>query len=476
MFALYNYVDGLIIIILLVPLILLVLFSVRSYLYGSYVEAVVLLITALHEFLLIVFPCLYAVVSRYKYEAELNISPTRLLTVVMGEAVYIGSFLYVFLMINMFSKKHKNIKFKNEGVGRNEIFVSILLLGGLLLYIHEFISPPFSYDDMATHADIVIKENIFSTLLDWIFTFFRWPGIIAATLVVSSKYYNKHLRILSITVIIMGLGIAIINGVRGGITLIIELIIFGALINNSRRIVAFSVVLGLLILPFMPWVQEIMRYQSASAAYLGVTRAHMFSIALPSLKDFIYDGFRSSRNSTFVESWAIRAEGPRNSVGLYNLYDGDEGAGFKAVWGAILLPIPRMIWTEKPVAGSTDSTNLGAAIYRVQQLKPDTSPQEMGPILASAHAYWEGGFLAIILLGLITGIFWAILLNWADSQYSIENVLISMCFTAALPIDGFLTALNPIYTIILMTYKLFPLFLLILVTKSYNNINNKLVA
>ena len=476
MLVLYNYADILIILFSITPLILLCWFSYKSYLSGSYIKTTVLLMTAFHQFLLIVFPCIFAVVNGYIYEAELNIKSTQLLIVVIGETFYICSFMYAFLLNDMYFKKYYNRKLFKEGLGRNEILVSILLFGGLFLFIHELISPPFSYDDMATHADIVIKDDFVATLIDWVFTFFRWPGLIAATLVVSSRYYNNYLRSLSFVVIMFGLGIAIVNGVRGGITLIIELVLVGALINNAKRIVAFSLALGLLILPFMPWVQEVMRYQSASAAYLGVTRAQMFFIGLPSLKDFISDGFKSSRHSTFVESWAIRAEGPRNSVGLYNLYDHGEGGGLKPVWGAILLPIPRMIWAKKPVAGSTDPSNLGAAIYRVQQLKPDTGPQEMGPILASAHAYWEGGYLGILLLGLITGAFWVILLNWADSKYTIDNALVLICLTAALPIDGFLTALNPLYSIILMIYKLFPLFLLIIILNFYNNITNRLAA
>jgi hypothetical protein len=128
---------------------------------------------------------------------------------------------------------------------------------------------------------------------------------------------------------------------------------------------------------------------------------------------------------------------------------------------AFLMPIPRVFWPDKPVGGSTDSTNFGAAIYRVQQLKPDTGPTDMGPLLASSHAYWEGGTAFVLVAGLLTGLFWISLLRWTEVNPAMYKHIVVLCFMAALPIDGFFTALNPLYTFILIFYRIIPLFVLV---------------
>jgi hypothetical protein len=117
------------------------------------------------------------------------------------------------------------------------------------------------------------------------------------------------------------------------------------------------------------------------------------------------------------------------------------------------MPIPGNVWPGKPIGGSVDNTNLGSAIYLVQRMKVGMGPQTMGPLLASAHAYWEGGWLWLMVAGYLTGLFWNLLLRWREEDRSPVNTIVVFCFMVALPIDGLLSMLNPVYTFILIFWN-----------------------
>jgi hypothetical protein len=156
-------------------------------------------------------------------------------------------------------------------------------------------------------------------------------------------------------------------------------------------------------------------------------------------------------NVSFLDSFAQRAQGPRNSVVLYNLYEKGAGADLSIYTGAILFAVPRFFWPEKPISGSLDGNDESTAVYKVIDIGYNLP--YMGSILASAHAYWEGGWIAVILYGFITGLLWSGVFIFCRKLPEHLSWIIALSFAAALLIDGFLTALYPLYAYILIAWK-----------------------
>jgi hypothetical protein len=224
---------------------------------------------------------------------------------------------------------------------------------------------------------------------------------------------------------------------------VISLVAIAAYYKSRKRLLVVAAVLVIAIAPMFSWLHSTMRYVSF-AAPLGTSRWQL----IPAVIDGIMHHdtvVNSAIGGNFMEAWAIRAEGPRNGTVLFRLHDQGDAASYKPILGALLLPIPRMFWPDKPAAGSTDSTNLGSAMYRVEQGKPNASFYDMGPVLASAHSYWEGGWMWLCGAALISGFMWETLLSWAERARQTSIDIVVLAFSAALPIDGFFGGLNPVF-------------------------------
>ena len=72
----------------------------------------------------------------------------------------------------------------------------------------------------------------------------------------------------------------------------------------------------------------------------------------------------------------------------------------------------------------------------------------MGPVLASAHAYWEGGFFWVVIAGAFTGLFWRAVVLWSDGYGQEIALVFGLTFGSALLIDGLITMMYPVYTLI----------------------------
>jgi hypothetical protein len=341
-----------------------------------------------------------------------------------------------------------------------------LVGGAAVLYIGRLFSPVFTPQDVAQHYQVTIQTNLWDSLGSWGITLVQWPGLVAAGLLAADKSTPRPMRLLGAAVLVAELVFAMLHGFRGGLVWVVSLIAIGGLYENRKRILITAGVLTLFLVPLFPWLHSTMRYASL-AAPIGTSRIDMIPFLIGGITDpNIITGGKDGE-SGFVDSWAIRAEGPRNSTTLYALYDRGEGASYKPILGSIVLLIPRMWWAEKPVAGSTDTTNLGAAIYRVQQTKPNSVIYDMGPILASAHAYWEGGWLWLVAAPLLSGWMWRWLLAWGERAGRRSVDVIVLTFTAALPIDGFFGAINPVFAYVrILWLTLLPLVIVLTVLNS----------
>jgi hypothetical protein len=148
----------------------------------------------------------------------------------------------------------------------------------------------------------------------------------------------------------------------------------------------------------------------------------------------------------FSRSLASRAQGVRNSVVLYVDHDIYNGGGFKIYDGLLYSLIPKELIIKKPLLGSDSGDESGYAMYKVISLGYNLG--EMGPLLASAHAYWEGGLLWLVVAGLLTGLFWNFLFQKLSYLPTELKTILILCIAASFLVDGFISMLTPIYSIL----------------------------
>ncbi len=146
---------------------------------------------------------------------------------------------------------------------------------------------------------------------------------------------------------------AMLHGFRGGVVWVVSLIAIGGLYENRKRILVTAGVLTLFLVPLFPWLHSTMRYASL-AAPVGTSRIDMIPFLIGGITDPSTITAAGDEESSFVDSWAIRAEGPRNSTTLYALYDQGEGASYRPILGSIVLLCPacggrRSRWQAAPI-------------------------------------------------------------------------------------------------------------------------------
>ncbi len=444
-----------------VPVLALGLLLGRAWRSGDRLRTIVVGLTFIHETSLIALPAWYSCFTGFQLEAGIGVTPSQLLTVYAGEALFVLLFAGV-LLISSPSKRGK----RQPTVEKDNSLVYGLVIGAAILYVGRLFSPVFSAHDVANHYVITVRTSIWDAMLDWGITLVQWPGLVAAAVVASDRWATRAMRSLAFSVLASQLIFAMLHGFRGGVVWVISMIAIGGYYAGRKRLLLAAGGLTLFLIPLFPWLHSTMRYASIDAP-LGTSRIEMIPFLLRGIAD--PDTIATGADAVgFLESWAVRAEGARNSVSLYALYDQGEAASYLPILGAAVLPVPRMWWSGKPVAGSTDTTNLGAAIYRVQQTKPNSSFYDMGPILASAHAYWEGGWIWLVGAPLLSAWMWRVLFAWSEKTRRRSVDIIVLTFTTALPIDGFFGGINPVFAYVrILWITLLPLGLAVLAIRKY---------
>lgn len=444
-----------------IPVIALGLLLHRTWRTGNRLRTIVIGLTFIHETSLIALPAWYSCFTGFELESGIGVTRDQLLTVYAGEALFVLLFAAVLLLPD---RKRRAVR--AQALEKHHILIGALVLGAAILYVGRLFSPVFTAQDVANHYQISIKSNIWDAMLDWGITLVQWPGLVAAAVVASDRSFFRPVRAIACSVLAGELIFAMLHGFRGGIVWVVSMVAIGGYYGGRKRLLLVAGVLTLFLIPLFPWLHSTMRYASIDAP-LGTSRIEMIPFLLRGITDPTTIASGADAEG-FLESWAVRAEGPRNSTALYALHDRGEAASYLPILGAAVLPVPRMWWSTKPVAGSTDTTNLGAAIYRVQQSKPNSAFYDMGPILASAHAYWEGGWFWLVGAPLLSACMWRLLFAWANRSRRQFVDIIVLTFTTALPIDGFFGGINPVFAYVrILWITLLPLGLAVLAARKY---------
>lgn len=423
-------------------------------------EALIFFATLIHESILVSMPCFFSVFSNLKYEKLLrfNVDSYDILRVIFVENIYVSVFLIPFLFLG---KRLRN----NTGNYRKLYnFFAIITCLGIFVYVYQIIHRPSIEEivDSYSQSGLSSSSNKFVSLFT--ITFEHASIIIAAILSIKGKdeSYPKIYQYLGFLMLFLVLVLVIVSGVRGRVLWVAEFVLLISIFKRRLKPLFFMLVLLIALIPLNTiLVTQIRPISEEIAKEGGITNkaiVNIFTVIIKGVKE------PQSDKVGIIESLVERAQGPRNSVALLKEFDSGNSPGLNIYNGAIFYFIPRSI-INRPVIGSPTGNFKDAAIFKVMDLNyPENSFITMGPFLASAHAYWEGGYFGVILIALIASCLWILIIKVSYNQPLLLGVLVCLLCCCALLIDGFISVFTPLYSLISIFWKnLLPLFLFYLV-------------
>ena len=409
--------------------------------------------TCFYEAAFVTFPVVYAVFTEFELESEISVGLEGLVLVLIGHLIFVSMFF-----IGFFSVKSWKIISKIERREVNisslhgRIFTTSLVIIGAITVIAKLTSPLGSLDSIKEHAEIIRHTSVLSMLQYWFTGALEFPSLVAMCYVLSDKNYGSWIRKLAFIGTASWLVYGVIIGLRGTLSRTLELLLAFGIIKKNIKLVSIVFLISLVGLSLFKFLQSEMRAQIFTTlagasiidkvSFVGV---RLFDSTFSNGDETPLGRTAPGFNSDLIKSLAKRAQDVRNSVSLYKVYDRGEGAGFKPLTSALYFPLPRMVWSDKRPPGSSSDTMYGTAMHIVQYEKGKVF-FEMGPFLASAHAYWELGWIGIILIGLISGFFWKIVLDWCSAMGSLLGMIVAITFAASLMTNGVVTMLHPLYS------------------------------
>lgn len=432
----------------LVPPILIALLLLLRKGHSNKVITAVLFATLIHELCLVTYPVLHSILKDFYFEKlmAISISTNDMIKVMLGESIYVLMFCLVLMFgLGMSKSWRKN---KNDvSSGSFIIPKTEYVLLGLLIIVGSFL---FAMGLFLLGTRI--ENSVVAQFYDWATgAFFSITPIIASAILITKKQSFRKYPLLSMFALICLISVVIIGilmGLRGRIMWVASFIAIAGYLNSKRKYLFISVLLIVIILPLFSFLGGQYRGMAAESLMSGGRPLDLIKIILEEIKD---KSIVAEQNMPFLDSFAQRAQGPRNSVVLYKLFEKGTGANPSVYLGSALFPVPRYFWPEKPIPGSLDDNPENSAIYKVVDIGYNLP--YMGSLLASAHAYWEGGWIAVILYGFLTGLLWFWIFVFCSKLPEHLAWIIALSFLASLLIDGFLTALYPLYTYILIAWK-----------------------
>lgn len=415
--------------------------------------------TLIHETLLVSLPCLYAIFFDFHFEKSLrfSFSPYDLLNVLFIENVYILCFLLPFLLfLKLYKRPHEALI-----PGKLYSFLALITFIGIIVYIYQIINRPTIEQIVESYSQSGLNSSVNPFVAFFTITFEHTAIISASLLSIKGKKenYSKFYQYLGWIMLFLVVFLVIVSGVRGRIIWVAEFVVIVSVFKRNLKPIILMIPLVLALIPLNNILLEQIRPISEEIAKEG----GLTNKALVNIARTIISGVNDKNKlegPSLLESFAERAQGPRNSIVMIREYDEGNAPGLNIYTGAIFYFTPRVLF-DRPVIGSPNGDFQDAAIFKVMNLNYDTSFITMGPLLASAHAYWEGGYLAVVLIGLITCLLWILLLRFCYRYPLPLGFLVCLLGCCALLIDGFVTALSPLYAMISIFWKNFlPLCLL----------------
>lgn len=163
--------------------------------------------------------------------------------------------------------------------------------------------------------------------------------------------------------------------------------------RHGFRILAGSVAILLLLSPFAVYLRE--------ASALATGKAKILEVA---------SGFSYGDNmaTTALKSIAERADLLANTVVLKDYIDRDEYVGAEYYYSVFISPVPRILLGDKPYPVSSDGTMAGEISNLAWRIIVGWSTGSL-TAFGAITAYRQGGWLALVLDGLLVGAMGALL-------------------------------------------------------------------
>ena len=409
--------------------------------------------TCFYEAAFVTFPIVYSVFTEFELESEISVEPEGLALVLIGHLIFVLMFFLGFFSVKT-RKSFANIEKREANIlslhGR--IFTTTLVIIGVITIITNLLSPLGSLESIKEHAEIIRHTNVLSMMQYWFTGALEFPSLVAMCYVLSDKNYGSWIRKLAFVGTVSWLIYGVIIGLRGTLSRTLQLLFAFGIIKKNIKLVVIVFLISLVGLSLFKFLQSEMRAQIYTTLAdvsiidkVSFVGGRLFDSTFLKGDETPLGRTSPGFNSELIRSLAKRAQDVRNSVSLYKVYDRGEGAGLKPLTSALYFPIPRIVWPDKRPPGSASDNMYGTAMHIVQYEKGKDF-FEMGPFLASAHAYWELGWIGIILIGLITGVFWRIVLDWCSARGSLLGMIVAITFAASLMTNGVVTMLHPLYS------------------------------
>lgn len=409
------------------------------------IQTLIFGLTLSHELLLVLLPIWHSVLTDFELESQMwgHIGPSDLIPVMVGEALFVGLFLLGFFLGSPRSRNRPVTTL--EALNKEEMIVlTVLTVIGLWVAVETLGGTVASVLESTEHAEIKPYESVAVLARVWVIAAFQIPSIFAASILAAAPKVSKWRRIVGVAVLgsVGLLGIA--TGARGRITWVLISMTATSLLYRVRKPLLIAGACLVALTPFFIVLGD-MAYRFEINLRL---RGEPISETVPYVLDRIVETPFGASPFILWEQLMFRAMGPRNSVVLYRLFDAGHGAGGRPIMSSAVMVVPRVLWGTKSPAGSADSSPYGGAMYRVMAIGHGSPYYVMGPFLASAHAYWEGGWVWLLAAGFLTGLVWRFIVRYSERQLLGFSVLYVMIFASSFLLDGFYTALAPLYGLI----------------------------
>ena len=444
-----------------VPVIILLCLTRYSYVKGHRLITAVTFATSIYYIILFTFPVCYSALTDFYFEGLMNISSVEygLFSVMLGEIIFVIAFCFAIVSKNINTSKVTFLHTKSD----RRLLLSITVIG-FVIATYKFQSSIISLTDMINRSQGIYYNSLSGMLFSWVEGVFQMPSIVTSAIILfPSKQVEKYSllwRLIAILVLLLISLQTLSSGVRGRVVTITIVMTIIGYINNRKAPLYFGLAIMMLLTSMFTFLGGPMR----SIYFSADNDVSRFDLLIT-----IYDAAKGSTNivnqygeadSRFLFKLAQRAQAPRNSIVLYDQFDSGKSAGFLPIVSAVYLPIPRVIWENKRPAGSASSDNYGSATYLVRNIGHGAYEYNMGPYLTSAHAYWEGGWLWLIMVAIVTAGFLRTVLSWAEKKKSIFSLIVVMILIQGLISNGFITLFQPVFEYLRYFWiMIFPLFL-----------------
>jgi hypothetical protein len=421
-------------------------------------EFIIFLATVIHETILISLPCIMDVLNNYKLEKDLRFpfDPYDLLRVIIIENIYILIFLLPFI----FLVKKPGFHFKTNPDKLYNFFALITCIG-IIVGTYQILHRPTLEEivDSYSQSGLTGSSNKFIAFFN---ITFDQTSIIAATILsvrAKSETYPKIYQYLGILMLMLILTLVATSGVRGRVVWVAEFVFLVAIFKKKYKPILYMLILALIFIPINNvLVTQIRPISEEIAKEGGITNQSLINISTVIIKGISQP---NKDSPGLIESLDERAQGPRNSAVLLKEYDAGRSPGLNIYTGALFYFFPRFV-INRPVIGSPDEYFQHAAIFKVMALNyANDTFINMGPMLASAHAYWEGGYIGVIIIAMLCSFFWISLITISYRLPMLLGLTICLMVCCALLIDGFISIFTPLYALISIVWKsILPLLLL----------------